>query len=257
MDHLRVMWKASAASRSFSNSVRCVLGGERGLDELLGDRRAALHGLLGSDVLPQRAADAAQVDAVVGVEAAVLDRDDRVLHHRRDLALGQEDPALVAGQEPERLAVGGRRAREFGCDRRLLELGQVGRRRPSSSRTRSRPPRAGRGPPSSAITRSLRMLHRARGGSSPSAYSGRSGIDPRLAVFGDGGRVGGALGVHRRGRRGPRVPRLACLRPGGHSSIGADGRPPRRRSAAARNAVDCLPAGRSQRARWTRAGRCA
>ena len=86
--------------------MRCCWAAERGLDELLRDRRAALHGLLGAHVLPQRAGDAAQVDAVVGVEAAVLDRDDRLLHHRRDLRRVDRDPALVAGQEPEGAPVG-------------------------------------------------------------------------------------------------------------------------------------------------------
>src|SRR5215208_7177181 len=64
-----------------------VLGGERVLDELLRDRRAALHHALVDDVLPQGAADAAQVVALVGVEAAVLDRDDRLLQDRGDLGL--------------------------------------------------------------------------------------------------------------------------------------------------------------------------
>ena len=101
-----------------------VLGGERVLDELLGDRRAALHRLLGQDVLVERAADAAEVDAVVGVEALVLDRDDRVLHGRRDLVLGDEDPLLVAGQAAERLAAA---VDDHGvAGRRLLELRQVG-----------------------------------------------------------------------------------------------------------------------------------
>ena len=84
--------------------VAPVLRGERVLDELLGDRRAALDRLLGEDVLVEGAADAADVDAVVGVEALVLDRDDRVLHHRRDLRLLEQDPVLVAGQQAEALA---------------------------------------------------------------------------------------------------------------------------------------------------------
>ena len=78
-----------------------VLGGKRNLYELLRDRRRALDGLLLLDVLDRRAGDAAQVDAVVGVEAAILDRDDRVLHHRCDLVLAEVDPALVARQRPD------------------------------------------------------------------------------------------------------------------------------------------------------------
>ena len=82
-----------------------VLGGERVLDELHRDRRAALHGLLVAHVLPQRAADAAQVDAGVRVEAAVLDRDDRLLHVRGDLVGLDEVALLVAGEHPELVAV--------------------------------------------------------------------------------------------------------------------------------------------------------
>jgi hypothetical protein len=52
------------------------------LDELLRDRRAALDDGLVLDVCEQRAADRVQVDAVVLVEALVLDRDDRLFHDR-------------------------------------------------------------------------------------------------------------------------------------------------------------------------------
>ena len=54
----------------------------RVLDELLGDRRAALHGAAMRHVGPERARHAAHVDAAVLVEALVLGRDDRVLHPR-------------------------------------------------------------------------------------------------------------------------------------------------------------------------------
>ncbi len=102
-----------------------VLGGERVLDELLRDRRAALDGLLRAHVLPQRAADAAHVDALVRVEAAVLDRDDRVLHHGRDLLLAEEDALLVAGQDADAAAAAVEdHRRAVG---RLLERRQVGR----------------------------------------------------------------------------------------------------------------------------------
>ena len=78
-----------------------VLRGKRNLYELLRDRRGALDGLLLLDVLDGRARDAADVDAVVGVEAAVLDRDDRVLHHRCDFVFAQVDPALVPRQRAD------------------------------------------------------------------------------------------------------------------------------------------------------------
>jgi hypothetical protein len=100
-----------------------VLRRERVLDELLRDGRAALHDLLLDHVLEERTADAAQVDALVGVEAPVLDRDDRVLHHGRDLVLAQEEPLLVAGQHAEVVAVHVGQVRV--ARRRQLELRQV------------------------------------------------------------------------------------------------------------------------------------
>ena len=75
-----------------------ALGGEGVLHELLGDRRAALGGVLLQDVLPHGPSDAPEVHALVLVEAAVLDRDHRVLHVRRDLAGGEEDAVLRVGQ---------------------------------------------------------------------------------------------------------------------------------------------------------------
>jgi hypothetical protein len=73
----------------------------RVLDELLRDGRAALHDAFVRDVGPDRAGDAAQVDAVVLVEALVLDRDDRLFHDRRDLVAVDEDPALGPAQRRE------------------------------------------------------------------------------------------------------------------------------------------------------------
>jgi hypothetical protein len=59
----------------------------------------------------------------VGVEAAVLDRDDRVLHPGRDLLLAEEEAALVARQEPEPAAVA---VQQHGvADAGLLERRQV------------------------------------------------------------------------------------------------------------------------------------
>ena len=42
-----------------------------------------------------------EVDAVVLVEALVLDRDDRLLHDRRDLIRVEDDAALLAAQHGE------------------------------------------------------------------------------------------------------------------------------------------------------------
>jgi hypothetical protein len=84
---------------------RAVVGHVGVLDELLRDRRAALHDGLVLDVRQQRAADRVQVDAVVLVEALVLDRDDRLFHDRRDVLRLQDDAALLAAQHGEQVAV--------------------------------------------------------------------------------------------------------------------------------------------------------
>jgi hypothetical protein len=99
----------------------------RVLDELLRDRRAALDGAAVADVGPQRARGAAQVDAVVLVEALVLDRDDRVLHRQRDVRRRDDDPALV-GERCEVVAADVDEQRVLGALELapVLELGQVG-----------------------------------------------------------------------------------------------------------------------------------
>ena len=107
-----------------------LLRDQRVLDELLGDRRGALRGALAAHVLPQRARDALVVDALVLVEALVLDRDHGVLDVR-------------ARCRPSRPGCGSRRrsGRPAGCLPRVvrtstelraalelvlgLELGQV------------------------------------------------------------------------------------------------------------------------------------
>ena len=83
-----------------------AFGFEGVLDELLGDRRGALLGALAEDVGDQRSRQAPEVDAVVFVEARVLDRDHRVLDVGRDLARGEEDFVLIGGQRPHDLAGG-------------------------------------------------------------------------------------------------------------------------------------------------------
>ena len=85
---------------------RAVVLDDRVLHELLRDRRATLHDALVRDVLPASANDSAEIDAVVLVEPPILDRDDRVLHQRRDLVRLEQHAALVASQHgQDRLAV--------------------------------------------------------------------------------------------------------------------------------------------------------
>ena len=75
---------ASAAGISLIlRSQRAGVVEEDQLRHLLGDRRAALHRLAGAQVDQRGAGGAAQVDAEVPVEAAVLGGDDRVDQVRR------------------------------------------------------------------------------------------------------------------------------------------------------------------------------
>jgi hypothetical protein len=78
-----------------------LLAVERVLHELLRDRRAALDHGLAADVGDEGARDAAEVDALVLPEAAVLDRDDRVAHRGRDLVVLDERARLGAAQNGE------------------------------------------------------------------------------------------------------------------------------------------------------------
>jgi hypothetical protein len=74
------------------------VGTERVLDELLRDRRPALHGAA-TEVVPGCAEDPAQVDAVVLVEALVLGCHHCVRDPRRDLLPGNDDPGLRAAED--------------------------------------------------------------------------------------------------------------------------------------------------------------
>ncbi len=86
--------------------------------ELHRDRRAALQRLSVREVLDRRAEDAGQVDAVVLVEALVLDRDGRVLQVRRDLAPRDRRAQLVGLDEAEPRPVGGVHLRGAAADDR-------------------------------------------------------------------------------------------------------------------------------------------
>ena len=68
------------------------------LDVLLGDGRPALDDRAGLDVEDHGAHDGLVVDAVVLVEALVLDGHRGLLHHVRDLGAGDDDAVLAAVQ---------------------------------------------------------------------------------------------------------------------------------------------------------------
>ena len=66
-----------------------LVGEEDVAGELLGDGRDAAHPVAAGDAEPEAADDADRIDAEMRAEAAVLDRDHRVAHHRRDPVVGQ------------------------------------------------------------------------------------------------------------------------------------------------------------------------
>ena len=162
-------------------------------------------------------------------------------------------------RQPERLAAAVDEHRVLRATAPRAAAGR--RRRPSSSRTRSRRSRAAPRPASSASTRSLRMRSETLRRLVAAGVLGVQRDDPRRAVFGDGGRVGGAAPDPYEGAAGPRVPpHGARLRPGGHSSIGRGWqkplpRPPARPPISPAMRSTASRAARSSSA-WPRAGRC-
>ena len=100
---------------------RALLGQEQILGELLGDGRAALRGAAAQHVGDQRAHDSERVDAVMRVEAAILDGDEGLRHVVGQLAQRHRGAAHVAARG-ERRAVGAEdqdRGRALGNFERL------------------------------------------------------------------------------------------------------------------------------------------
>ena len=85
---------------------RAAVVGAGVLDELLGDRRAALDDAVLPDVRPERAADRAHVHAAMLEVAPVLDSDYRLLHERRDVVVVDEDAVLRPAEHGEDLVAG-------------------------------------------------------------------------------------------------------------------------------------------------------
>ena len=200
------------ASRSFWNSVRWFCAASAFLTNCWRDRRRALDGPAAQDVGQQRAADAADVDAVVAVEAPVLDGDDRVLHRRGDLARWTQDPVLRWPGRPTWCRP---------CTSRGPSCARCGT--PAGS-----PAPAGRRPaPSSSRTASRRRPgRRGRAGSAPGAACRRAGAGLRRARRRREG-AGRRRTRRRRHRRHRRCPRIRGRGRGRR-------RRPRRRPAAAR-----------------------
>ena len=88
-------------------------------NQLHRDRRAALQRGAVGDVLDGRAEDAGQVDAVVLVEALVLDRDGRVLQVFGDFAPADGAAQVVGLDKAETRAVSGEHLRGAATEDRV------------------------------------------------------------------------------------------------------------------------------------------
>ena len=103
-----------------------LAAGVQRADQLHRQRRAALQRLAGARVLERRADDALEVDALVLVEALVLDRDRRVLHRLRDLRRADAEAQDVVLDEAQPRAVGRQHRRDATG---VLDLQRLQRRR--------------------------------------------------------------------------------------------------------------------------------
>ena len=77
---------------------RALLRQEQILGELLGDGRSALRGAATQDVGDHGAQDSQRVDAVMGIEAAILDGDERLGHVIRQFVQRYRRTAHVAAR---------------------------------------------------------------------------------------------------------------------------------------------------------------
>ncbi len=110
---------ASLASMIFCLQRALVASQVEVAHQLHRDRRAALQRGAVEDVLHGRAEDPGQVDAVVLVEALVLDRDRGVLQVCGDFAPGDGAAQLVGLDEAQPRAVGGEHLRGAAAQDRV------------------------------------------------------------------------------------------------------------------------------------------
>ena len=216
-----------------------------------------------ADVLDERARDAADVDAAVGLKALVLDRDHRLLDDRRDLR-GRDDHAVLLADDAERVAEVVEQDRALG----VLELRELRQRRQvggdgdedaEHERDEARAPGRRGGSPGSAAS---------SGGGPPggSGCSGRSSslISSAIGDSADGRRIRSRWrGPRERGggrRWDPPEGESLALAPMPNATDAAAEDPARLAAWLARNAVDSLPEGalaEQLRRRARRAARCA
>ena len=195
---------------------------ERVLDELLGDRRGALGGPAGQDVGQAGSGHALDVDAVVLVEAAVLDRDGGLLHVGRDLIGVVQDALVVVQQRPDLVALIVEDDRVLGLGELLLvlELRQVLRDRhhhPEEGRDDREQAEAGQDDQQAKLLDAAGL----RLAGTPRADPAGQARGRRLAVASGAYRGAPAAGWRGRARgapeRGRGCPRSARRRPGGGS----------------------------------------
>jgi hypothetical protein len=101
-----VSFCSSSSAQRASISLRAEVCSVAVLHVLHRQRRAALDDLACLVVLDDRAGERLRVDAVVLEEAAVLDRDDRLPHHLRDL-FGRDDLPVLREELGDQGAVAG------------------------------------------------------------------------------------------------------------------------------------------------------
>ena len=144
--------RSSQNASSTSCSLRCMVrscGQEQVLGELLGQRRAALRHAAMHDVGHGGARDADRIDAVMRIEPAILDGDERLRQIGRQILQRHIGAGLFAARGQHAC----RRCRRSGWSAAASEFPATGsaadarRHRPRRRRRRSRP--TGRAPRSS------------------------------------------------------------------------------------------------------------
>ena len=182
--------------------VSPVLREEQVFRQLLRDRRAALRNAAAHDVGAQRASDAHRIDAMMVVEAPVLDRDEGLRHVFRQFLERRRDARSRRGSRAR-----GRRAPRSGSTAGVWALPATGspadarRSRPRARCSRSRPTGKGRIP-----NRRRARTESGRGGHC--LFSQNAALRLRVAGASVPGRPAGACAGAARSRADRRTSRL-------------------------------------------------
>ena len=186
-----------------------LLGEVEDLDVLLGDRRGALRGAA-ARVAERRAQDALGVDALVGLEAAVLGGDHRVLHVLGYVGQGDARAVLVGEPADLVLAVGVVDERRLRLEVlvRVRDVGgrvAVGERRAAEQEEPEPGEQHPLHQPASQAPARLAARGPAAGLDGPAAATSTTG-PAAAAATGAGGGGGGGRGRTTAGRRAGRCP---------------------------------------------------